>query len=107
MGKSGEPGTTDDLEKQQDTRSAALLAYRRILLRLNVTEGPHVELAEKLKALLMVENATADSQRVDAVIALARQVLKHEWAVTKYGIFAKPIVWLKTSLKQTDRPSLP
>ena len=101
------PGTSDDSEKLQETRTAALLVYRRILLRLNMTERLHVQLAQNLKDLLIVKDNTADDQRIDAVVTLSRQVLKNEWAVTKYGIFTKPIVSMKTSLKQMDSLPLP
>ena len=90
-GSHGEPSTIDDYEKQQDTRNSVLLVYRRILLRLNVSEPQHVQLAEKLKDLLLIENGTTDAERIDSVVSLARQVLKHEWEVTKYGIFT-PLV---------------
>jgi hypothetical protein len=106
-GDTGEPGTTDDLEKQQETRNAALLVYRRILMRLNTTEDQHIQLAGKLKELLLVKSRTTDTQVTDAVVILARQVLKHEWAVAKYGIFTKPVVAIKTALRQMDDPSSP
>jgi|NGEPerStandDraft_6_1074524.scaffolds.fasta_scaffold167882_2 hypothetical protein len=93
-GARGEP-TTEDLQALQEARNAALFVYRRILLRLNMTEPLHVRLGELLKGLLRVQNTTADSQHIDEVIALARQVLKHEWAVTKYGMFTTPVVAFK------------
>jgi hypothetical protein len=95
-GSGGQPSTTEDVESLHDTRDAALLVYRRILLRLNMTEKLHIELAERLKDLLIVKNTTADSHRIDEVVILARQVLKYEWAVTKYGVFTTPILWIKT-----------
>ena len=90
----------ETLERQQETRYAALLVYRRILLRLNITEQPHIQLAEALKQLLVVDGRTAESKRVDDVVGLARQVLKHEWAVTKYGIFTGLEVGYKTRPKE-------
>src|SRR2546421_431628 len=41
FGHLGQPGTTEDLERQQETRTEALLVYRRILLRLNMREPLH------------------------------------------------------------------
>ncbi|MFZ0417474.1 MAG: hypothetical protein WAM04_05185 [Candidatus Sulfotelmatobacter sp.] len=104
FGEGGEAGTTEDLEKQQDTRNAALLVYRRILLRLNVTEVDHIQLAEGLRALHIIKAKTADTGQVDAVIALARKVLKHEWAVTKYGMFANLVIQAKSSWREMNGP---
>ena len=70
------------------SRGQALLAYHRILLRLNTEEGLHIELADKLEDLLDIGDPTEDAQRVDDAISLARKILKQEWNVTKYGIFA-------------------
>ncbi len=102
FGGFGEPGTTEDLEKQQDTRNAALLVYRRILLRLNMTEADHIELAEGLKALHMIRGKTADTGQIDTVIALARKVLKHELAVTKYGMFADLFLQAKSTRREMN-----
>jgi hypothetical protein len=88
-------GTADDLDNLQESRNAAMLVYRRILLRLNMTEQPHIDLGQQLEGLLMVTAITADSQRIGEVVTLARNVLKHEWAVTKYGIFTKPVTSFK------------
>jgi len=90
----------ESLERHQETGYAALLVYRRILLRLNMTEQPHIQLAEALKQLLVVKGSTAESRRVDNVVVLARQVLKHEWAVTKYGIFTGLVVGYKTRQRE-------
>jgi predicted amino acid racemase len=106
LGEIGGPGTIEDLERQQENRAAALLVYRRILLRLNTTEDQHVQLAKKLKGLLVLRTRTTDTQQVDDVVSLARQVLKHEWAVTKYGMFTKPVVSIKAAIKGMDDPSL-
>jgi hypothetical protein len=102
FGEGGQQGTTEDLEKQQDTRNAALLVYRRILLRLNMTEADHIELAEGLRALHMIRGKTADTGQIDIVIALARKVLKHEWAVTKYGVFANIFIQAKSSWREMN-----
>jgi hypothetical protein len=83
------PATTDDLEKQQETRNAALLVYRRILLRLNTEEVEHVALAESLKNLLTIKTTAVDTRGIDVAITTARRLLKQEWNVTKYGIFAR------------------
>lgn len=91
--------TTEDLEKLQSARNAALLVYRRILLRLNMTEKAHIELGRLLEELLQVQGTTADSQHIDQVIIHARVVLKHEWAVTKYGIFTRPVKAVRRGLR--------
>jgi hypothetical protein len=96
VGMTSKPGaTTDDLNNLEDARNEAMLAYRRILLRLNIEEDAHIELANNLKTLLMVSTKTANPQQIEAVIQQAREVLRHEWAVTKYGIFATPVVAAK------------
>lgn len=88
------------LEELQDARQATLLVYRRILLRLNITESAHVRLSELLEVLLHVQSATPDAEQIDAVVTQARQVLKDEWAVTKYGIFTRPVVASKRALRR-------
>jgi hypothetical protein len=90
------PATTDDLEKQQDARASAMLVYRRIRMRLNMTETPSVKLAEALDALMTIDSPVAHPDRMEAVIKASGIVLKREWAVTKYGIFAGLIMWFKT-----------
>jgi hypothetical protein len=42
-----------------------------------------------------VRGPVADSKNIDAVVQAAREVLKHEWAVTKYGIFTKLVLAIK------------
>jgi hypothetical protein len=64
------------LEKQRDIRGAALPVYRRMLLRLNFSEPLHIQLANDLSELL--DNRKATSERIDAVVILARQVPEHE-----------------------------
>ena len=76
------------LSKIVNKRIAAQLLYRRILLRLNNTETLHITLASSLTELL----GTATTERIEATTALARQVLKREWQVTKYGIFFHPVM---------------
>ncbi|MHB8270834.1 hypothetical protein [Bradyrhizobium sp.] len=82
-----------------EARNSALLVYRRILLRLNMTEQPHIELGESLNNLLATNETIPDTKKIDAIVSLSRKILKHEWAVAKYGIFAKPITFLKNFLK--------
>ena len=96
--------TTDDLEKQQDARNDAMLVYRRVLMRLNMTETDHEDLAEALNALMTVSKTTADADKIDAVVGMARVVLKHEWAVTKYGIFTKLVLLLRRKPVAIQRP---
>jgi L-cystine uptake protein TcyP (sodium:dicarboxylate symporter family) len=92
--------SVDDLGTLSEARAAALLIYRRVLLRLNMTEVLHVDLADKLEALLRVEGTTADGDLIKEVIILSRQVLKQEWAVTKYGMFTKPVMATKRLLSR-------
>jgi hypothetical protein len=80
---------TNDVEKKEEARQAAMLVYRRIILRLNLTEQPHINLAESLKGLLNTESPTADSDHIDIALIRARRILKQEWRVTKYGVFAR------------------
>ncbi|MGD0569911.1 MAG: hypothetical protein ABSA78_16040 [Candidatus Sulfotelmatobacter sp.] len=97
---SGQEAALAAIDKVQETKDAALLVYRRILLRLNMTEDQHVKLGEALKALLCNEGDFAGVEDVDEVIALSRRVLKREWAVTKYGILTPIVLSLKTPLKE-------
>jgi hypothetical protein len=92
-------GNADDLESQQKARNAVLLAHRKILMRLNMTEALHQDLENKLDRLLLVQGQTPEPRDMTAAVHLARKVLKHEWEVTKYGIFTAPTVCLKTGLK--------
>jgi len=89
------PATSDDLEKQQEARASALLVYRRIRMRLNMTETPSKSLAEALNGLMTIDSNVAHADRMEAVIVASGIVLKREWAVTKYGVFAAPIMWLR------------
>jgi hypothetical protein len=88
--------TTDDLDAQQEARAGVLLVYRRILLRLNMTEKPHIRLAELLEELLTIKTKTADGAKTAEIIKQAREVLRYEWAVTKYGKLAPFILWLRS-----------
>jgi hypothetical protein len=79
-------------EKQkQDARIAVLFIHRRIILRLNRVEPLHIELTEKLQELMVVEDRVPDQSLVAAMVDIARQVLKQEWEVIKWGPLAGPI----------------
>lgn len=91
------------LENLRAARESALLVYRRILLRLNMTEAAHVTLASMLHHLITQEGPYVDKSEIDRVIDHARRVLKQEWAVTKYGIFTRPILALKR--RGSDEPA--
>jgi len=93
-------GDPQDLEKQQDARNAAMMAYRRVLMRLNMTETLHVNLADRLNELMVINSNTADPRQIDAVVNAAREVLKYEWAVTKYGMLTRPIMTYKAWRKK-------
>jgi hypothetical protein len=92
-------GHTEDLEKQQEARRAVLIAHRTILMRLNMIEPLHQELEKALEPLLTVQGASPDQAQLGKAIRLARQVLKREWEVTKYGMFTAPVVYFKTRWK--------
>lgn len=94
-GNRSDKPTIDDLEKQQDARNAAMLVYRRILMRLNMTESDHTALGQALRGLMLITNTTADSAKMAAVVDLSRRVLKAEWAVTKFGLFNRPMLWAR------------
>jgi hypothetical protein len=94
-GNRGEQPTIADLEKQQDARNSAMLVYRRILLRLNMTEPDHTALGQALRGLMLITNTTVDSAAMAAAVDLSRRVLKAEWAVTKFGLFTRPMLWAK------------
>ena len=100
LGDNENPATIDDLEKQQDARNSAMLAYRRILMRLNMTETPSIELGDRLNDLMTISTTVADSQRIEAVLNASRHVLSQEWAVTKYGLFTRPIMAFKSCWKK-------
>src|ERR1700731_4600630 len=50
-------GETSKLEEQQKTRNDALLAYRKILMRLNMNEALHQQLENSLGSLLTVQTS--------------------------------------------------
>ena len=88
-------GQMSDLEDERKVRSKILLSYRRILMRLNMNEPPHQQLEKALERLLTVREKTVNEDDLAQAVALARNVLKQEWNVTKYGLFTKPIVAFK------------
>lgn len=87
--------TIDDLEKQQEARNAVMVVYRRILLRLNMKETAHKELATLLNQQMMIGASPPNQQQTEQVVSVAQRILKDEWNVTKYGIFACPILAIK------------
>lgn len=87
-------GDASKPEDQQEARNEALLAYRKILMRLNMNEPLHQQLEKSLELLL--QGKTVDQNELTATVTLARSILKREWEVTKYGPFTAPIIQLKT-----------
>ncbi len=83
------------VEEHQKARNDALLAYRKILMRLNMNETLHRQLEKSLQSLLAVEAKAANQDELMAAVTLARTILKQEWEVTKYGPFTGPILQLK------------
>jgi len=90
---------TDDLERQQEVRNAAMLVYRRVLMRLNMTENDHIGLAQALEELMTISGNTANDLKIDGVIGMSRVVLKHEWTVTIWGMFTRLVIWIKNRQK--------
>ncbi len=44
---------------------------------------------------MFVTARVPDRTKLNDAVDLARQILKHEWNVTKYGIFTRPVLWAK------------
>jgi hypothetical protein len=98
-------GDKEILPKQQDARNEAMMVYRRILMRLNMTEELHVKLGRQLKEMMAIDSKVADENKVHAVIDASRELLKYEWAVAKYGmflIFCAPTQWRKSQRISDD-----
>jgi hypothetical protein len=88
-------GQTGKLEEQQKARNDVLLAYRKILMRLNINEPLHQQLEKSLASLLMVQGQTVNQEELTTAVTLARTILKHEWEVTKYGVLTTAVARLK------------
>ena len=89
-------GATPEAEqRKREARLAILFTYYRIVLRLNITEAPHIELKRRLDELMRVEDRVPDQEKLNGLIDLARRVLKREWAVTKYGPLTDLALWAK------------
>jgi hypothetical protein len=88
-------GEIRQLEEQQKARNDVLIAYRKILMRLNMSEPLHQELERSLEALLRVKDKTPNQEQVTRTVTLARKILKHEWEVTKYGPLTGPAIYFK------------
>jgi hypothetical protein len=90
--------SSDDIEmgeEVQRARNDALLAYRRILMRLNMNERLHQVLENSLQSLMMVQGNSGDQGNLSATVTLARTILKQEWEVTKYGPFTTIVARIK------------
>jgi hypothetical protein len=74
---------------KRDARVAILFVYWRIVMRLNRTEDMHVELRQKLDALMVVSTNVPDRAKLEDALDLARRILKREWEVIKWGPFAR------------------
>ncbi len=98
-------GDAGRLEEQQKARNDVLLAYRKILMRLNMNELLHQQLEKSLESLLMVRGKTVNQDDLTAAVTLARVILKREWEVTKYGPFTTPIVYLKSWWRRRKAPN--
>ncbi len=98
-------GDAGRLEEQQKARNDVLLAYRKILMRLNMNELLHQQLEKSLESLLTVRGKTVNQDDLTAAVTLARVILKREWEVTKYGPFTTPIVHLKSWWRRRKAPN--
>jgi hypothetical protein len=87
-------------EESQKARNEALLAYRKILMRLNMKDPLHQELEKSLEVLLLGQGRAAKEADVTATVTLARAILKREWEVTKYGLFTEAIIKLKAEWRR-------
>jgi len=91
-----EGGDASNPEQQQKARDDVFLAYRKILMRLNINEPLHQQLEKSLEGLLIVQGKTLNQEQIAASVILARTILKREWEVTKYGPFTALILPAKT-----------
>jgi hypothetical protein len=96
MGNLSHGGDVTTLEEQQKARNDVLLAYRRILMRLNINEPLHQGLEKSLGHLLTTTSSNVNQSELSEAITLARTILKREWEVTKYGLLSRPAIYLKT-----------
>jgi hypothetical protein len=72
----------------------AMIPYRKLLLRLNLREPLHRDLAKEMAKLHFIKGAIPDSPQIDEVLYRAQAVLKYEWRVAK-GVWAlKARLWL-------------
>jgi hypothetical protein len=90
----------DSEKKKREARVAILFIYWRIVLRLNRMEATHNDLRNKLDELMIVREKAPNRDKIEEALDLARQILKREWDVTKYGIWTKPILKVKPTLKR-------
>jgi hypothetical protein len=88
-------GEIKHLEEQQSARNDVLIAYRKILMRLNMNEPLHQQLEESLEALLTITEKSANQEQLAHTVTLARRILKQEWEVTKYGPLTAPATHFK------------
>jgi hypothetical protein len=89
-------GEGSEVDEEQKPRNDAALAYRKILMRLNINEPLHQQLEKSLETILTVQGKTVNQEQIAAAVTLARTILKREWEVTKYGAFTALILPLKT-----------
>ena len=71
----------------------------KILLRLNLDETDHIELARLLDDL----RKEGKVERQETAVVKARLVLQREWAVAKYGIWADLRLYLKRARRRSWR----
>ena len=44
---------------------------------------------------MLIRDRVPDQNSIDQMVDLSRRILKREWDVTKFGMFRKPIAWIK------------
>lgn len=98
-------GDVTKLEEQQKARNNVLLAYRKILMRLNMNEPLHQQLERSLESLLTIQDKTVNQEQIAAAVTLARTILKQEWEVTKYGPVTVLAVPLKNWWRRKTKPN--
>jgi hypothetical protein len=93
------------LTKFREARIDVLRLYRRIQLRLNVDEKKSQRLLEQMDGLHIVETKIVNPVKINEIIDSARELLRYEWAVTKYGsgLYLKLLILRKRLFNQPYR----
>ena len=77
---------------RREARADLLFVYERLVLKLNIYEPLHIDLKARLDAHLSdFSKAVPDPEKIKETTAVARRLLKREWAVVKFGPMAEKI----------------